>query len=161
MTERSDEKAARRPCSCGITTEGMISTHRGGKRIMHVAYPAECWEMAEGHDFLPVAGHPDDNECTHREDGTDATYCGRPIEDHADVLDRVIADLASGELTAYATGWWCLDCEFFEAGEDMGDHGCHACGCRRDDHAQVAVLPIRDVRLDASSIPPVQEHRGE
>lgn len=28
------------------------------------------------HDFLPVAGHPDDDECTHRSDGTDATYCG-------------------------------------------------------------------------------------
>lgn len=30
------------------------------------------------HDFLPVAGHPDDDECTHRTDGTDATYCGQP-----------------------------------------------------------------------------------
>jgi hypothetical protein len=30
------------------------------------------------HDFLPVAGHPDDDECTQRADGTDATYCGRP-----------------------------------------------------------------------------------
>jgi hypothetical protein len=28
------------------------------------------------HDFLPVAGHPDDDECTYRSDGTDATYCG-------------------------------------------------------------------------------------
>lgn len=28
------------------------------------------------HDFLPVRGHPDDDECTHRADGTDATYCG-------------------------------------------------------------------------------------
>lgn len=28
------------------------------------------------HEFLPVAGHPDDDECTYRSDGTDATYCG-------------------------------------------------------------------------------------
>lgn len=34
------------------------------------------------HPFLPVAGHPDDDECTHRGDGTDDTYCGRPEEDH-------------------------------------------------------------------------------
>ena len=35
-----------------------------------------------GHDFLPVKGHPDDDECTYRSDGTDATYCGRPAVDH-------------------------------------------------------------------------------
>lgn len=35
-----------------------------------------------GHDFLPVAGHPDDDECTHRDDGTDATYCGRTRIEH-------------------------------------------------------------------------------
>ena len=34
------------------------------------------------HGFLPVAGHPDDNECTYREDGTDDTYCGQPEQDH-------------------------------------------------------------------------------
>lgn len=34
------------------------------------------------HDFLPVKGHPDDDECTYRSDGTDATYCGRPAADH-------------------------------------------------------------------------------
>lgn len=34
------------------------------------------------HDFLPVAGHPDDDECTDREDGTDATYCGLPEAAH-------------------------------------------------------------------------------
>lgn len=34
------------------------------------------------HDFLPVAGHPDDNECTYRNDGTDLTYCGEPKEAH-------------------------------------------------------------------------------
>ncbi len=34
------------------------------------------------HAYLPVAGHPDDDECTYRSDGTDATYCGEPEEMH-------------------------------------------------------------------------------
>lgn len=34
------------------------------------------------HVYWPVNGHPDDNECTHRADGTDDTYCGEPKEDH-------------------------------------------------------------------------------
>lgn len=36
----------------------------------------------QSHAFLPVAGHPDDWECTDREDGTDATYCGQPEYAH-------------------------------------------------------------------------------
>lgn len=35
-----------------------------------------------GHDFVGVAGHPDDDECTHRADGTDTTYCGRTSAEH-------------------------------------------------------------------------------
>lgn len=38
---------------------------------------------APNHEFLPVAGHPDDDECTHREDGTDSTYCGLPESQHS------------------------------------------------------------------------------
>ncbi|NKW34833.1 hypothetical protein GS942_23375 [Rhodococcus hoagii] len=34
------------------------------------------------HPFLSVAGHPDDDKCTHREDGTDNTYCGEPEHAH-------------------------------------------------------------------------------
>lgn len=34
------------------------------------------------HDFLPVRGHPDDDECTYRVDGTDATYCGMSRASH-------------------------------------------------------------------------------
>lgn len=34
------------------------------------------------HDFRPVAGHPDDDECTYRSDGTDATYCGLTRDEH-------------------------------------------------------------------------------
>jgi hypothetical protein len=42
-----------------------------------VTTPVEC-----PHEFLPVAGHPDDDECTHRDDGTDATYCGESRDWH-------------------------------------------------------------------------------
>lgn len=34
------------------------------------------------HWFVPVNGHSDDDECTHRSDGTDDTYCGLPAVDH-------------------------------------------------------------------------------
>lgn len=34
------------------------------------------------HDFVPVAAHPDDDECTYRADCTDATYCGKPASMH-------------------------------------------------------------------------------
>jgi hypothetical protein len=37
---------------------------------------------APPHDFKPVNGHPDDDECTHREDGTDASYCGLSRAEH-------------------------------------------------------------------------------
>lgn len=39
-------------------------------------------EQELNHGFLPVNGHPDDDECTHRADGTDATYCGEPEAAH-------------------------------------------------------------------------------
>lgn len=28
------------------------------------------------HEFIGVHGHPDDDECTYRSDGTEASYCG-------------------------------------------------------------------------------------
>ncbi len=34
------------------------------------------------HFFEPVAGHPDDDECTYRSDGADETYCGEPEYAH-------------------------------------------------------------------------------
>lgn len=40
------------------------------------------------HDFLPVNGHHDD-ECTHRSDGTDATYCGEPKAWHLDEIREI------------------------------------------------------------------------
>jgi hypothetical protein len=44
--------------------------------------PVPTIERVMDHDFLPVAGHPDDDECTHRSDGTDLTYCGEPEAAH-------------------------------------------------------------------------------
>ncbi len=38
--------------------------------------------MIVAHSWVGVAGHPDDPECAHREDGTDATYCGEPEYRH-------------------------------------------------------------------------------
>jgi hypothetical protein len=35
-----------------------------------------------GHLFIGVAGHPDDDECTYRANGTDETYCGEPEANH-------------------------------------------------------------------------------
>lgn len=34
------------------------------------------------HDFQPVEGHPDHDECTFRLDGTDDTRCGQPRSAH-------------------------------------------------------------------------------
>ena len=35
-----------------------------------------------GHHFIGVRAHPDDDECTFRADGTDATYCGETEASH-------------------------------------------------------------------------------
>lgn len=51
------------------------------------------FRYAYDHDFIGVAGHPDDDECTHRVDGTDATYCGLPAARHLD--DATVATLAA------------------------------------------------------------------
>ena len=52
-------------------------------------------EYVHDHEFRPVAGHPDDDECTHRADGTDATYCGQPRDRHLTDLEiaRIADDL--------------------------------------------------------------------
>lgn len=47
------------------------------------------------HPFLPVNGHPDDNECTYRADGTDYTYCGEPKETHGCVTLFVCEECGS------------------------------------------------------------------
>jgi len=49
---------------------------------MREAQRARSLAYAQTHDFLPVAGHPDDDECTYRSDGTDKTYCGSSAADH-------------------------------------------------------------------------------
>ncbi|MDR6861954.1 hypothetical protein [Phycicoccus sp. 3266] len=52
------------------------------------ASPAERPNATPDHEFLPVAGHPDDDECTFRSDGTDATYCGRPSDEHTSPAEQ-------------------------------------------------------------------------
>ena len=49
--------------------------------MVTVEHPVD-YDAGREHDFLPVAGHPDDDECTHRTDGSDATYCGRTRAEH-------------------------------------------------------------------------------
>ena len=39
-------------------------------------------DLIRDHVFSPVLDHPDDDECTYRADGTDATYCGAPLLRH-------------------------------------------------------------------------------
>lgn len=54
------------------------------------------WLDAAAHEFLPVNGHPDDDECTYRTDGTDDTYCGEPGAAHDVIPDEsnlVLTDL--------------------------------------------------------------------
>lgn len=39
-----------------------------------------------------------------------------------------------------AVGFWCPTCGFFEE-EDIDDERCDACGCSRDNHIEVSVVP--------------------
>lgn len=41
-----------------------------------LAFLVRYRKMIVDHQYTSVAGHPDDPECAHRADGTDATYCG-------------------------------------------------------------------------------------
>jgi hypothetical protein len=65
---------------------------KDGGHIMHEPGNIPQWPCATaraldlGHGFLPVNGHPDDDECTFRNDGTDLTYCGEPKASHAQAL---------------------------------------------------------------------------
>jgi hypothetical protein len=70
---------------------------------------AEAVLAAPDHEFRSVNGLPDDDECTYRSDGTDATYCGRPARDHEPPAttdpDRVAKDEGSEpETVGVATG---------------------------------------------------------
>ena len=58
---------------------GMAFFHDGTIEVLPRPAPVSA---APDHSFVGVAGHSDDNECTHRSDGTDDTYCGLTIEDH-------------------------------------------------------------------------------
>lgn len=56
-----------------LAEQGIVVTSDGQVRVS---------TQIRDHEFLPVLGHPDDDECTHRSDGTDATYCGEPKGAH-------------------------------------------------------------------------------
>lgn len=66
MIPGSHERAGGPECRCGV------AWNRWADRC--AAQP--------DHEFLPVNGHPDDDECTFRADGTDATYCGMTRDEH-------------------------------------------------------------------------------
>lgn len=55
-------------------------------------YGFTCRIQEHRHAFLPVDGHPEDDECTHRDDGTDETYCGLAERDHITASSRVGGD---------------------------------------------------------------------
>ncbi|GAT73572.1 hypothetical protein MHM582_2066 [Microbacterium sp. HM58-2] len=62
------------------------------------------------HEFLPVAGHEDDDECTYREDGTEATYCGATEDEHwVDPEECPACDTPLDECP-YPEGACCEDC---------------------------------------------------
>lgn len=65
----------------------------------HIIVNFEDADREIRHEFLPVAGHPDDDECTYREDGTDATYCGESRDAHA-------TDRENGDPRESATRIW-------------------------------------------------------
>lgn len=68
-------------CRC-LADDGALSTGPAGSPEHPDKREAIAREAVVDHDFLPVNGHPDDDECTHRADGTDVTYCGLPREAH-------------------------------------------------------------------------------
>lgn len=47
-----------------------------------LAFLVRYRKMIVDHRYTSVAGHPDDPECAHRSDGTDATYCGQSEHMH-------------------------------------------------------------------------------
>ena len=66
---------------CGKTVIALISRDQKAM-IFHLVESHQPSESELDHDFLPVAGHSDDDECTHRSDGTNSTYCGEPRAAH-------------------------------------------------------------------------------
>lgn len=50
--------------------------------LLALAHIGRRPNLVTDHAWQPVRGHDDDPECSHRSDGTDATYCGRPEHEH-------------------------------------------------------------------------------
>lgn len=84
------------------------------------------------HAFWPVNGHPDDDECTHRQDGTDATYCGLPQRFHSGPrrveCDRCTPGMALYVVRCYLGCWHaqCLGCAEQTEREALAERVCAA-----------------------------------
>lgn len=55
---------------------------QGEEQIAALAFLVRYRGTIVDHAWAGVAGHPDDHECSHRADGTDAMYCGKREEEH-------------------------------------------------------------------------------
>lgn len=91
----------------------------------HEATAVEQPEPSTDHDFLPVAGHPDDDECTHRSDGTDATYCGLPATDHEPSPGELLVASVQQSYEAHRQAQT-LPVEAFTNPEELATHLCRA-----------------------------------
>ncbi|GAA3218004.1 hypothetical protein ACFP63_08770 [Oerskovia jenensis] len=130
-----------------------------------------------GHEFIGVAGHPDDDECTYRADGTDRTYCGARKESHdpAPVSDTrredVARDLHDENSGDGATCGVCLDKadtrredaarEIAETHWTTTHEGFHCVGCGwrgngpHEDYGHAARRHVAEVALAVLPAPPV------
>jgi len=85
--ERFEEIAARFPVD-EAEEIGMWMRSAGYDPTAYGEYEKWLADYHLPHAFRPVAGHPDDDECTDRADGTDATYCSLPERLHEIVTAR-------------------------------------------------------------------------
>lgn len=87
LTKLADEAPTEIPPGLDEWERGRWTAQRDlglALRALLAAHPAPApVSDPTGHEFIGVAGHPDDDECTYRADGTDATYCGARKESHA------------------------------------------------------------------------------
>lgn len=79
-----------------------VRAQEAGARLGFRLVTQVPFRYAVEHRFVGVAGVPDDDECTHRADGTDATYCGLTSVEHdsrnrgdADLIAHAPTDLAA------------------------------------------------------------------
>ncbi|MFF2621220.1 hypothetical protein [Oerskovia jenensis] len=107
------------------------------------------------HEFTGVAGHPDDDECTYRADGTDDTYCGAREASHVATVPAPASDTRRGDvaraLLSTLGGYWCGDHMFDEDDDNDGVPDC--CQVARLERAR----DLADVALAVLPAPPSRE----